>query len=415
MQGLDKARTNIRFNDKHFLRKLFVISVFTIFITLPWSVKANSFSIIVAIFLGLVLIVKDRITLDRDANFLVLTSIFYFSAYFFSLLYTENIKQGLFYLEKNFFFLFSPLIFYVLKKQDIKRVDLLNVYSLSVIISIMVCFVLAIKNNYEYNIEHGLYVFEFNKWFYSYHLLSENISIHPSYLACFISLAMIHIFVSNDKLTTGRLLIILFLFICLVQLSARSVLFSTFLFFLFLVFRKTYVTKNINHIWISLLALGLLILILSLNDISRTRILEMWDFNNPASNWGSASLRFKEWTASGEIIKNNPILGVGFGDVEKELIEVYDSRQWNDMVSAKYNSHNQILQIACGSGLLGVILFLLLLVVSVRKSLFAKDYPYAGFFLIFFVFSLTESTLEVQKGIVYFNLFNSMFYFIKGN
>lgn len=400
------------FQNKSLLQKMFILFLFIIFITLPWSVKINSVSIIVTIVLCFLLLVKNGIDFKSADTSIILFSAAYYLIYVVSLLYTDNLSLGLFYLEKNFFFLFAPLIFYFVKKQEIKRVYFLYAFSATVSVAIFVCFILAIKNNYEYNIKNGLNFLEYNQWFYSYHLLSENISIHPSYLACFVSLVILHISVSQNEIKIRKVLGLLLLFFCLAQLSARSILFSTISFFFILLSMRIYYTRSFKFVWLFVFVIGLTVLIIYFNDVSRTRILQAWDFNNSNSNWGSASLRFKQWTSSIEIIRENLFLGVGFGDVEKELVRIYQSKQWNDLVIEKYNSHNQILQIACGSGVLGIAIFLTLMTISFRKAIVNRDPLYIGFLFVFSFFSLTESTLEVQKGIVYFNLFNSMFYFL---
>lgn len=403
----------VAFKNRSFVERMYILCLIVGFAFLPWSVKFNSASILIAVALCFVIVLRDKIELKGDNRYILILSVAYYLIHVLSLLYTENLKLGFFYLEKNFLFLFGPLLFCVLRKLEVKRVILLDVFGASVGLAMLVCFVLAFKNNYDYNIKYGLSTFEFNKWFYSYHLLSQNISIHPSYLACFISIVILYISTRLRTIQLGLVTVVTLLFICLVQLSARSILFSTVIFFTALLAIGIYNTRNYRFILLFGLVFGLVLFAVYFNDISRSRILQSFDFNDSNTSWGSASLRLKQWKSSIEVIRNNYFWGVGFGDVESELVNIYRSKNWNDLAEAKYNSHNQFLQTTCGSGAFGILILVSLITISFRKAIITQDTLYLGFLIVFFLFSMTESTLEVQKGIVYFNFFNSMFFFMR--
>jgi len=76
-----------------------------------------------------------------------------------------------------------------------------------------------------------------------------------------------------------------------------------------------------------------------------------------------------------------------------------------------FNLHNQYLEYFLKFGLIGLLYFLTILFLSFRKAIKEKNKLYFSFLLIFCLFSLTESNLEVQRGIVFFVLINAIFYF----
>lgn len=148
------------------------------------------------------------------------------------------------------------------------------------------------------------------------------------------------------------------------------------------------------------------------NDIIKGRLLAFTELlSNESSKWGSFHARFKEWQASFELVKSNPVWGVGPGDLMDELLKVYRQRGWVDFIEARYNSHNQLIQTTAGLGLPGMACLSCIILVSICWSIKKKDVLYMGFLFVSICFSMTESTLEVQKGIVFFNLFNSLLFF----
>lgn len=115
----------------------------------------------------------------------------------------------------------------------------------------------------------------------------------------------------------------------------------------------------------------------------------------------STSLRFVTWSASWELIKNNPI-GVGTGDTTDELIKVYEKTGEFHAAEKELNSHNQFLQVGTELGWPGIIVFTAILLSLLFLLYNERDLLLLNFLLICTMNFLFESFLEVQAGIVFF-------------
>ena len=121
-----------------------------------------------------------------------------------------------------------------------------------------------------------------------------------------------------------------------------------------------------------------------------------------------------EYQKMDEVIQEQP--GIRQAELAREL-EVSRStvtRRLPSMDEAGYlgfNLHNQYLEYFLKFGLIGLIYFLTILFLSFQKAIKDRNGLYFSFLIIFCMFSITESNLEVQRGIVFFVLINSLFYF----
>jgi len=71
------------------------------------------------------------------------------------------------------------------------------------------------------------------------------------------------------------------------------------------------------------------------------------------------------WGRALEIIKDNPLLGIGTGDVKDELQRTAEIEGYSIVKDRNFNVHNQYLETWMGIGIFGFILLLLLLFILV--------------------------------------------------
>lgn len=124
---------------------------------------------------------------------------------------------------------------------------------------------------------------------------------------------------------------------------------------------------------------------------------------NPSGN--SVTQRIEFWKAAKEIIKENPMLGVGTGDVENEFQNQYEIM--NSLLEEKYRlrAHNQYLTIAVTFGLAGLIWFLVVLIFPLKFKENRRNFLFMGFFVIMMLSFLAEDTLETQAGVTLVSFF----------
>ncbi len=131
--------------------------------------------------------------------------------------------------------------------------------------------------------------------------------------------------------------------------------------------------------------------------------------------WGGKAIRVSIWKCSWDVIEKNWLVGVGTGDVQDELQKAYEKRKFYFASRYNtYNAHNQFIQETLSQGFIGFLsfaggIFIPVLVGLKRRS----NAPYILFLLCFAFVCITESVLEVNKGIILYSFFNSIFIFKK--
>lgn len=129
--------------------------------------------------------------------------------------------------------------------------------------------------------------------------------------------------------------------------------------------------------------------------------------NNPNSS--SLIQRVEYWRCSLLIIADNPIIGVGTGDVPTAFASFYDKNQSRLDPQFRLRSHNQFLSITVAFGIAGLLWFLFVLIAPMIKAKGYRQYLYVIFWMIFFISIFTEDTLETQEGVTFFAFFTAFF------
>jgi O-antigen ligase len=102
-------------------------------------------------------------------------------------------------------------------------------------------------------------------------------------------------------------------------------------------------------------------------------------------------------------------LGFGIQSANAVLIEKYQNKKFELGIAEQYNAHNTYLQVGLHCGILGIIVLLLLLGMVIRKAIVQRNFFLLFTLLLIIPQSITESMFEVQKGIIFFVVFISLF------
>lgn len=142
------------------------------------------------------------------------------------------------------------------------------------------------------------------------------------------------------------------------------------------------------------------------------KILVAYNFykKHQVANGSSVFQRVEYIKASLNIIKKNPILGVGTGDISNAFNDYYKETASKLNEENRLRSHNQYLAITVAFGIIGLLwyLFSLLYPLSEKRN---RNYLYIIFLAIMLLSMLTEDTLETQIGVTLFAFFNSFLVF----
>ena len=132
-------------------------------------------------------------------------------------------------------------------------------------------------------------------------------------------------------------------------------------------------------------------------------------YNNP--NGGSLSQRIEYTRASLYLIGKHPVFGVGTGDIPEAYRQAYDAIDSPLEAQFRHRAHNQYLSMTVGFGLVGLLLFVVILLYPYCSKKDYRSYLYTVFLVIALLSMLPEDTIETQAGVTWFAFFNSLLIF----
>tara|TARA_R110001632_G_scaffold101693_1_gene209577 strand:- start:4314 stop:5588 length:1275 start_codon:yes stop_codon:yes gene_type:complete len=253
------------------------------------------------------------------------------------------------------------------------------------------------------------------------HFFSYNFSfLHQTvYFAMYLSFAIAILFYNNVfKNKYVQIMVLIFIFLGLFQVLNKA---SFIVAFVIIIIKAYLLIKNkkvavVGSILILVMAVSVFILnprFKSFNkamfviDESEIKIKDFNKINN--TNPNKNNFRVMLWSSAIDLIKKNPLIGIGAGGTENRLYEVFAvKRQWYDK-SEKHHAHNQYLQILLDLGAVGFFFFMLIFL------FFFKGLPRLNesklrliainFFLIIAINFFFESMFERYSGISFFSFF----------
>ncbi|MFY0632003.1 MAG: O-antigen ligase family protein [Flavobacteriaceae bacterium] len=398
------------------LEKLQKILLTLSLVSVMLSIQNSSITIGLFLIVSLVIALKKRFKSTKTS----IQFSFFFAGFFvlfaIGLLYTEEIAYGQKWLERNAVWALIPLLIPLSLKISYK--ELFRVLmGFSIVINAIGLFLLgtAILNYLE---THNILVFFYDKF-------TSSIEFHPVYLSFYVLFSLLVLVEGLRKkyIKLHPLIIlslVLFNVVLIVLLSSKTMLASLFLVLIIFMIMNY---KKQRKIVISAFLVILVSIVLitqfkeTKNRINDSRLSswelldkETFNYNDPFTG---ITLRLITWkfVMKKFISEENIFVGLGTGDAENFINQVYKERNMDAGGYLNYNMHNQYLEYFLKFGLVGLIYFLGILFLSFRMAIKNKDFLYGTFLLIFSIFSLTESTLEVQKGILFFMLVNTVFFF----
>jgi len=333
------------------------------------------------------------------------------------MIYTKNINAGIATLKTQSAILFFPLVF-----------GTTSVLSQSLFRQIKIHFLIATALACISGLGYGLYnYFQTNniEQLAGAHILIFH-GFRPVLMSLFCLLAIIIAFekiAATSKKTKWILYVLIgILTIMIFLLSIRLMIVCWF--FLVLYFFMTKIKQGLHRIILIALAISIIIISAFTVPSVNRQWNELFDFSANSTialdkdsslnkSWGGKALRVAIWKCSSRILEKNWLFGVGTGDIQDSLQRAYENRKFYfASMYNKYNAHNEYLQITLANGLPGLLILLACIfypLLHYRKKFSANSYFL--FLLLFAVVGITESILEVNKGIIWYSFFNSIFAF----
>jgi O-antigen ligase len=352
------------------------------------------------------------------------------------LLFTDDLGRGWFSLEKKMFFLLLPIAF-ATTSVKLTRSELRLIFGTFIAacwVGSMVCIASAwhetnlmmagqaAVNPYlsssSYWQMHGA---ESPKWLmFSYVGLTSGIGIHPTYFSLFLGvciMCLLYIWPSLNSrvMKAGALTLLLYFSVFVVFLSARIIIVGLGIIFIFVLIRCA-IRKEKSLSFVAIGMASFLTALLFLNPVSRYRSLEEIGPSTfvvaPGNHYtNAAQIRMSLWWLALRSLKDtHPLFGSGTGDVEKVMTAASDEFQITNVIQS-FDPHNEFLYTLIANGFPGLLLLILSLGLPAWYAWLGRDYLVLGFLVLFWLVCLTESALELQKGIVLYALVTGLLFF----
>ncbi|WP_165388980.1 O-antigen ligase family protein [Aquimarina brevivitae] len=341
---------------------------------------------------------ENRVLLLFPIYFLILCA---------SLLYTQNINEGVELIVRSISLLFFPIIFLFVKEDaaTVKRLfDFLLaglLISFGINISIggyqiyeTVKEQLVLNNDFEETISSLLYALKLGGTY----LLESDFSalVNPNYISLYILLVLSYYL--KNKLTTKTQSIILFiLFTYLFLLASRAAYLILFIMCLMLAINIK--DKGKRYLIVMMMILGSIIF------LGNARILNNSKKNSVQTVSRSTSIentRLLTWHAAWQLMEESPFIGYGVGDAQQKLIDKYKDLNYLKNYQNRYNAHNQFLQTYLQTGIIGFgVLVAIFIYLSIRMQRSRNE------FVVFLVLTISiffESMLVRFNGIVFLSI-----------
>lgn len=387
--------------------RLHFYSILAVAVTIPLTIKLNSIFLILCLLITIYRFFSEKLRLNNSK--LVLHFCFFYGIFFWGLINSENLRPAYFDLEQKASLLVIPLMFSMIPTLDQEKVKRIL---LSFVISVLFVSLLSLRN--------GIY------WGYSSDLLTNSLLVHRPYMGIYLVFSFficVYYYPTfhNPKLKVGVVLSIAFLLFYLVLLFAKMAIVSFAVLSCFYFLSRLY-TRNRSFVYYFIGILIASIIALATftyqgreitKKVFTLREFEWKNYDEALVN--SLNLRFIKWTCSAKVLMqdNNWLVGAGVGDVKAMLNKCYSDRlgESSFFVTESFNSHNQFLTIWLNLGLIGLFFLMYHYVVFFRIHIKRRDKLALLFTLGFFLAGVTESVLEVQKGVVFYSFFQSLFIF----
>ncbi len=382
--------------------------------SIPLDQKLATVSLVLWFLLSITGFRKENINNNKELSIFILIYLVYVISVFSS----ENIAFK--YLEYKLSFVLFPVIFFLQKYNRLQYNKVFKFFIFGLLASLLICIINAIINSVslqETGVVFSPNVLEGKKGLNSViqggnYFFGDQLSMfHQSvYFAIYLCLGSA-IVLFNEVFSYRKrvLLIILFgIFIFLLSNKAGLLVYFTLLFLRILTFKS----KKRYRLFFFLLMIGIFCSVVFVNPRYKESLRKVmagelkidknarYDFKTRILIWDSAS----------ELIANKPILGYGIGDIQIELNQKYEEKQYNFLLRKKYNAHNQFMQMWLENGFAGIILLLLVYYLFFRRAFVSSDYQWfiLSIIVIFFINSLFESIFNRFSGISIFVFYGTM-------
>jgi len=348
-------------------------------------------------------VLKNKLGVAMIGYFLILT---------ISLVYSQNLPEGLRTLETKFSFFVFPFFLPILLENSTNQKKLLPILLYSGLAYIVVSFIDA---GIHYQSTQSLTSFFYTELGVGF--FKEGSFVHPAYASFFYNILIAYVglnLIKNQLSFTRKLisafllgLMALFIFMLSSKFGILALAVNSCLLLLFYIKESKQVTRAIL---VFLLGTFSGVIVITQTPLKQRFEAAFSAMTNGNGKYSSSQTRLDVWSVTTEIIGENPLFGVGIGDIRDELLNKYNEKGYLLYSERGYDSHQEFLQTWAASGVPGIGLLLILFFLMFQKARQTNNFLLTIFSILFLLFGMVESMLERQAGVVFFVFFGMLLY-----
>lgn len=343
---------------------------------------------------------------DKSYNYgksayLLIPMMAYFCLYLLSMIWTANKAVGWGEVWRLAWFVAIPLTCACTDFREVTKTHLRNIlwlYVLFMSVLFLVVWAIVIMK------DHGVAILSFLDFLTG----STFYYIHHSYMAVYILAGLAFLYsecVSSEKPSAGKIVMIVLcaccLFLFLLFINSRTGSLGLGMLLLMCLSHLCFVRKKYRASVIALvtvLLLGCVVHFMLPDKYKRLLVT-----TEQVTQGDTSDVRFIIMENAWTVVKENPVLGVGVGDIKDSLIPFY-----GDLESV-FRPHNQYLETWMATGVFGVVALLLMMFLPLYSAFRSRRWLVVSIIIIFAVSNLFESMLERQMGVSFFCVMMAMF------
>jgi len=323
-----------------------------------------------------------------------------------SLLYTQDLDNGFFNLEKYLGLIIFPIIIFSgppIPKSIFNKV--LDSFLVSCFIACAFCLIYAFSRNLLFNNLSSII-----GRYYGTNLTSILDTSHV-YLGIYLLFCLAILYQRlSQKITPISAFLFVYFVVFLLLSAAKMATVALILLSLFNVIIAP--TKRPIKALLSFIIIGVTSTLIMVTPVFNRfeRLLNQENFTTGDNYYNDIGARISILKCTFESYQHIPILiGDGIGDGQNTLDKSYENNGYISL--SRMNSHNQYLYFIITIGLMGLVVFVKTLVYIFEKAWKDKNTLYINLILIIVLSALTEAILESNKGIIFYSFFQSLFAF----
>jgi len=391
-------------HSKSWQKLFFEISTYLFVGTLPLLLKYNTITLWIFALGSIIFSYKNK---DWKSNLInnrtaLISFTLLFGLYLIGLLLSEDLKRVFKDIGRVVPLLLIPLLVFSRHKNDFDIKNIFTSLGIGLFVGMLICWshILTSIMSRTRPLEQAKYFFQ---WIYTDWNLVTPLDGHPGYFAILIVLFLVAI-ITNDKFKKLRsnkvkLSLLLFpFFLFLIETNSRIAIISL----VAILFIYSINKFRLKGLLLMMVFLSVLTLFSLKFDYLGSKFRKIVSIN------GEIKVeRYHRWK---EILmvfntQDNWTFGVGTGDARSIYREAYENGNFDLAFEKNYNAHNQYLEFLVSNGLIGLIVYILVLLLFVYKTKLNKEA--LSFFIVIIFFSISESFFGRSQGVLIFSFFYS--------